>query len=89
MLLAEIEWVTNNGPSARFQPVGQVPVRLPDSSPSARGATAATVPEFSAKWRRSPAFLAQVPGIPGAGPQVVWRRSEKKLGTCAVGKRGR
>ena len=70
--MAEIEWVTNNGPSARFQSVCQVPVRRPDSSPSARGATAATVPEFSAKWRRSPAFLAQVPRLSGAGPKKSW-----------------
>ena len=55
-----------------FQPVGQVPVRRPGSSPSARGATAATVPEFSAKWRRSPAFLAQVPRLSGAGPKKSW-----------------
>ena len=55
-----------------FQSVGQVPVRLPDSSPSARGATAATVPEFSAKWRRSPAFLAQVPRLSGAGQKKSW-----------------
>ena len=89
--MAEIEWVTNNGPSARFRSVCQVPVRLPGSSPSARfqsvchvparrpgsspsarGATAATVPEFSAKWRRSPALLAQVPRLSGAGPKKSW-----------------
>ena len=49
-----------------FQSVCHFPARRPG------GATAATVPEYSVKWCRSPAFLAQVPRLSGAGPKKSW-----------------
>ena len=71
--MAEIEWVTNNGPSARFRSVCQVPVHRPGSSPSAMFQPVGQVPVHRPGGRQRPLSRNFRPS--GAGPRHYWRRS--------------